>query len=130
MSTYKSSEAIYFGRLFRPFLTQGYMSGGAGYVLSREALKRFSKQALKFSALCPPPYDDAMEDIEMGHCMQNMGVKAGDTRDELGRQRFHPFSPEYHLIPDIIPSDNWFWRYDFYKTPVVSETILNLIISH
>ncbi|CAG9812858.1 unnamed protein product [Phaedon cochleariae] len=32
---------IYYGLRFKPFTKQGYMSGGAGYVLSKEALRRF-----------------------------------------------------------------------------------------
>ena len=34
-------EPIYFGCKFKPFTKQGYMSGGAGYVLSRSALKKY-----------------------------------------------------------------------------------------
>ncbi|XP_071391373.1 glycoprotein-N-acetylgalactosamine 3-beta-galactosyltransferase 1-B isoform X2 [Centroberyx affinis] len=34
-------EPVYFGRRFKPYTKQGYMSGGAGYVLSKEALRRF-----------------------------------------------------------------------------------------
>lgn len=41
LSSYEPSKAIYFGCRFKPFVKQGYMSGGAGYVLSREAVKRF-----------------------------------------------------------------------------------------
>jgi glycoprotein-N-acetylgalactosamine 3-beta-galactosyltransferase len=129
LSSHNPKSAIYFGRLFRPYLSQGYMSGGAGYVLSREALKRFSKQALKFASLCPRLHDDAMEDLEMGHCLQNMGVTAGDTRDKSLRQRFHPFVPEFHLVPGIIPADNWFWQYDYYKTPSGSNCCSSSSIS-
>lgn len=35
------NDPIYFGCKFKPYVTQGYMSGGAGYVLSKEALRRF-----------------------------------------------------------------------------------------
>ncbi len=35
-----SSHPIYFGRKFKPYVRQGWMSGGAGYVLSKEALRR------------------------------------------------------------------------------------------
>ena len=41
LKDYNSSDPLYFGRKFKPFVKQGYMSGGAGYVLSKEALRRF-----------------------------------------------------------------------------------------
>lgn len=43
------SEAVYFGCRFKPFVKQGYMSGGAGYVLSHEALKRFIEVSAELS---------------------------------------------------------------------------------
>ena len=35
-----SSTPVYFGHKFKPYVEQGYFSGGAGYVLSKEALVR------------------------------------------------------------------------------------------
>ena len=43
---YDPSEAIWFGCKYRPYVENGYMSGGAGYVLSREALDRFVQNGL------------------------------------------------------------------------------------
>ncbi|KAG7469654.1 hypothetical protein MATL_G00131130 [Megalops atlanticus] len=40
LSKHDTERPVYFGRRFRPFVAQGYMSGGAGYVLSKEALRR------------------------------------------------------------------------------------------
>jgi glycoprotein-N-acetylgalactosamine 3-beta-galactosyltransferase len=34
---YKSSDPVYFGHHFKTIVQQGYYSGGAGYVLSKEA---------------------------------------------------------------------------------------------
>lgn len=39
-------EPVYFGCKFKPFVKQGYMSGGAGYVLSRTAVKKFIEEAM------------------------------------------------------------------------------------
>ena len=41
LKDHNSSDPLYFGRRFKPYVKQGYMSGGAGYVLSKEALRRF-----------------------------------------------------------------------------------------
>lgn len=93
------------------------MSGGAGYVLSREALKRFVVDAIPNKTLCKEDHSGA-EDVEVGKCLENVGVKAEDTRDTHGRGRFFPFVPEHHLIP----SDNhdfWYWKYIYYESKEV-----------
>ena len=69
------------------------MSGGAGYVLSKEALKRFATQALKDNNICKVNDDKGMEDVEMGNCLKAVGVHNEDSRDNLGRFRFLPFTP-------------------------------------
>lgn len=106
-------DPVYFGRKFRPYVPQGYMSGGAGYVLSREALKRFVSVALLSANLCSQNVA-GVEDVEIGLCLQNCGIRAMDSRDKFGRERFHPFPPEFHLIPGAVPKDNWLWEYNYY----------------
>ena len=59
--------------------------------------------------------NDGNEDVEVGHCMNNLGIEAVDTRDDEGRKRFMPFVPEHHLIPGHIPNDSWYWQYEYYK---------------
>lgn len=44
LSRYDTNQPIYLGHKFRVLVKQGYMSGGAGYVLSREALKRLNSK--------------------------------------------------------------------------------------
>ena len=65
------------------------------------------------------------EDLEMGKCLLNVDVHPGDSRDELERERFHPFVPEHHLIPDILPKDMWYWSYSYYPAKQVRRTDKN-----
>ncbi|GBP98247.1 Glycoprotein-N-acetylgalactosamine 3-beta-galactosyltransferase 1 [Eumeta japonica] len=65
LADHDPDSPIYFGCRFKPFTPQGYMSGGAGYVLSRRALEMFINQALPQPHLCKAS-DHGAEDAEMG----------------------------------------------------------------
>lgn len=119
-----SSEPVYYGCRFKPFVKQGYMSGGAGYVLSREALRRLIEVGLRDPKKCRADGRGA-EDVEMGKCLENLGVDAGDTRDAMGRGRFFPLVPESHLIPGQMPKDFWFWTYAYYPFQEVGSQALS-----
>ncbi|XP_061838338.2 glycoprotein-N-acetylgalactosamine 3-beta-galactosyltransferase 1 isoform X1 [Nerophis lumbriciformis] len=112
LSRLPSREPLYLGRRFRPFVSQGYMSGGAAYVLSKEALRRF---ILGLSTgTCT--HSSAIEDLALGQCMQTMEVQALDTRDALGRQTFHAFPPEKYLIPHFQRHPPGHLLYEYYPT--------------
>ncbi|KAL5006244.1 hypothetical protein ScPMuIL_015050 [Solemya velum] len=104
LSNEDTNTPIYFGHHFKTIVKQGYFSGGAGYVLSKEALRRLS---LNHSVACRQ--DGGAEDAEIGACMQNLGVKAGNSTDSLGRSRFHCFDWETHLVGGY---PDWYYKYD------------------
>ncbi|KAF2363229.1 Fringe-like, partial [Trinorchestia longiramus] len=113
LKPYNSSAPLWFGRRFRKMVKKGYMSGGAGYVLSREAVRRLVEEGLPNKKKCRKDGGGA-EDVEMGKCLQSIDVISGDSRDEMGRERFFPFIPEHHLIPGHIGPKNWLWEWTFY----------------
>jgi len=99
------------------------MSGGAGYVLSREALRLFVEKGLgpEHTPKCKEAKEGGAEDVDMGQCLEALGVTAGDSRDSLGRGRFFPFVPEHHLIPGHMNKKSWYWKYIYYPSEEVSD---------
>ncbi|XP_074653159.1 glycoprotein-N-acetylgalactosamine 3-beta-galactosyltransferase 1-like [Tubulanus polymorphus] len=113
LSFHNNSEPVHFGRQLRSpreRTKQPYMSGGAGYVLSREAVRRLAEHGLGASNKCES-IESIPEDFNMGKCLGLIGVVDIDTRDEFQRDRFHPFRPEVHLFKGYLPKDFWFWKY-------------------
>lgn len=130
---YSPSDPVYFGCRFRlpghkdavfylcvfnyyilltSYFEQGYMSGGSGYVLSKEAVLRLVQIAFNDPDLCWQP-DLENEDIEVGTCLNNVNVTAPDTRDSQLRGRFLPLGPLSHLNPGSDPKF-WYWTYRWY----------------
>lgn len=92
------------------------MSGGAGYVLSKEAVIRLVEEGIPNEEKCRPGGGGG-EDVEIGRCLDKLNVIAVDTRDEFGRGRFFPYMPEYHLIPGW-NKDPWLSEHNYYHQEV------------
>ncbi|XP_030763722.1 glycoprotein-N-acetylgalactosamine 3-beta-galactosyltransferase 1-like isoform X2 [Sitophilus oryzae] len=125
---YEPTDPIYFGFRFKPYVKQGYMSGGGGYVLSKESVKRFVTEALPNPDKCKKENTGA-EDVEIGKCLENVGVAAGDSRDADGRSRFLPLFATDVLIPGAMGKEHWFWSYHYYPFNVGMECCSDNIIT-
>lgn len=125
LSRFDTEQPWYLGRRFAPFLKQGYMSGGAGYVLSKEALRRFVKG---FETGECNHYSN-LEDVALGKCMESMKVQLADTRDIMGRQTFHPFPPNHYVIRQPPRQRPWFLYYDYYPTIEGPDCCSDYIVS-
>ncbi|XP_066450122.1 glycoprotein-N-acetylgalactosamine 3-beta-galactosyltransferase 1-like [Eleutherodactylus coqui] len=124
LSNYTSDQPVFFGKRFKPFIKQGYMSGGAGYVLSKEALNRFVEGF--HIGVCQ--HTTSTEDVAIGRCMEKMGVLAGDSRDTEKRETFHPFPPQSHLT-GVFDKSFWYWAYCFHPIVEGPQCCSDLAIS-
>ncbi|XP_067649035.1 glycoprotein-N-acetylgalactosamine 3-beta-galactosyltransferase 1-like [Haliotis asinina] len=104
LTSQNKSEPVFLGHHLK--LKQGFNSGGAGYVLSKEALRRYGEKGHD-PKLCRR--DGSGEDVAFGRCMENLGVRTVNATDALGRSRFHCFRPETYLAGKY---PKWFYKYD------------------
>ena len=111
LSEQDPSEPVYFGRhILMHVVPQGYQHGGGGYVISKEALRRYGTRTKGCAKVSGP------EDVEWGRCMKTLGVKASGSEDVLGRSRFHCFDVET-FIQGTFPG--WFKWHDREKAKKV-----------
>ncbi|XP_046656575.1 glycoprotein-N-acetylgalactosamine 3-beta-galactosyltransferase 1-like isoform X2 [Daphnia pulicaria] len=113
LSAFNTSEPLWFGHKYKAIVKKGYFSGGAGYVLSKEATRRFVKEGYFNALICRHDHQGA-EDAEMGKCMENLNVSTMDTRDSKGRGRFFPFVPDSVYFPGKITTNYWYWKNIYY----------------
>ena len=81
-----TSHPAYYGQIFYRYVAGGYNSGGAGYVLGKEALRRFAKDGVRHHHC---NRRKGSEDIAMGRCLKALGVTARSTKDSYGKERFN-----------------------------------------
>ncbi|XP_035703860.1 glycoprotein-N-acetylgalactosamine 3-beta-galactosyltransferase 1 isoform X3 [Folsomia candida] len=109
LQPYDPNETLYLGCEFK-----GYMSGGAGYVLSKATVKLLVEKGLSNPKICKQG-NDGIEDVELvtGACLRNLNVTLGDSRDESGKHRFFPLRVIDHINPGRITKFryDWFWEY-------------------
>lgn len=109
------NDGLYIGRRFFPPKQEVFNSGGAGYTLDKRALEILAANI--DSPKCFPHQRGFWEDVNVANCLRvstDGQLVAFDTRDSLGRERFHPFTPGQHLtygVTHLDPND-WYVQYN------------------
>lgn len=120
LAEHSRSRPITFGFEFKTLVTRGYLSGGSGYVMSREAFRRLGARLVANESFCA---NTGVEDVDTNECLRRLGVEIESSLDEMGRQRFlvldlmshvngnfpdwlyewstHPLEKVYHLASHI-----------------------------
>ncbi|KAL5112107.1 Glycoprotein-N-acetylgalactosamine 3-beta-galactosyltransferase 1 [Taenia crassiceps] len=104
--------ASFFLLLRNQFVKQGYASSGAGYVLSRAALKLVAEAILKEEPGCRKR--GGAEDVNLGVCAEAVGVKMVDSLDEYNREAFHPFCPNAIFDRTYMDRVSWIHYYNYF----------------
>lgn len=92
-----SNISFYYGYVART-PDRFYPSGGAGYVLSNEALKQFAEQILLKPEKRNSCRTDEAEDINVAYCLARAGIFIMNARDSEQLERFHPMTFEEHFL--------------------------------
>ncbi|KAA0188872.1 Glycoprotein-N-acetylgalactosamine 3-beta-galactosyltransferase [Fasciolopsis buskii] len=92
LSTYNPEVPFILGYKHARFFAQGYPSGGAGYVLSRAALRMMVK-GFQTEEDCHSAAHSDNEDVKIGMCAQTLGIPLIDSRDSRGYHHFEYRSP-------------------------------------
>ena len=128
---YNANEPGYLGYHFNKFVDQGYMSGGAGYVISNRGFRHLIERGYN-GGLCTieKRVDDPenSEDVETGRCLEASGVPIWSSLDVEGSQTFHPYQPERHLT-GTLPAFMYSWSKDPVQTVSYWSTFKNRILS-
>jgi glycoprotein-N-acetylgalactosamine 3-beta-galactosyltransferase len=81
--------------------SKGFLQGGTGVIISREALRLFVQALRNDSQFCVM-FHGGFEDQEIANCFRKINIYPGDTRDGVYRERF--FMEMFHQIWEQ-PSD-------------------------
>ncbi|XP_018022250.1 glycoprotein-N-acetylgalactosamine 3-beta-galactosyltransferase 1-like isoform X2 [Hyalella azteca] len=129
LSLYDPEFPIHFGQRYTSSNPEGYMTGGAGFVISRAALRKFVEEALPDPQKCRASDIGEDDDVEVGRCLTNVGVVAGDSRDELGRGRFFYQPPADQLSYALQGNKSWEWPHSFYPPKLGPDWLSSTAIS-
>ncbi|RZF38424.1 hypothetical protein LSTR_LSTR012195 [Laodelphax striatellus] len=79
-----------------------YNTAEAGYVLSMGAIQMLLSIFNSTEACLAGGKHWRNEDYHLGRHLYGLGVRPEDTRDKVGRGRFHTFTPEQLYLPDDV----------------------------
>nr|CAH0112998.1 unnamed protein product [Daphnia galeata] len=116
LSSFNASMPLHLGFKYEhPKVRHGFMSGGSGYVLTKEAIRRFveksqgSTRNFTSGKQCVLDHEGA-EDLNLGICLEELNVTAGDSRDENKVERFLPWSLEDMICGHLKNPGFWYLR--------------------
>jgi hypothetical protein len=114
-----SSIPINFGRNWNIIVESGYESGGAGYVLSREAMMRLGEALDRNNTFCS---NTGVEDVDTASCLRKLNVSSGSKIYPNTDQLFNAYNFKRDIVnKKNIISFHYCSPLDIYKLNYLSE---------
>lgn len=114
----KTGKPLYLGRRFKIWNNTRnlFNTGGPGYLTNRHGLKLLGSQLE--AKRCGEYEGGWHEDVVIAQCFKSVGVLPMDTRDEQGREMFHPFQPYHHMSANMVwqakhMTNDWYVQYTY-----------------
>lgn len=98
-------DPVSYGYDFNIIVKNIYHSGGAGYLLTNEAMDRLVKELNTNGSSCK---NTGIEDVDVASCLRKLNVTSKKSLDYRGRERFHPLSMEDSFSNNI---PDWLFSY-------------------
>jgi len=111
------NEAMWFGCNMKKHTPSGYMSGGAGYVLSKLAVKKYVEGMNDKNNKECSHKTRTNDDPSIAICLYKQGVKFMDSSDAEGKFRFNVFEPRV-LVTGLVRNHQWFINSTWYPFTV------------
>ena len=134
VKTLHPKDAFIGNRLKEPVSGTVFNSGGAGFVLSSDVVRKFvssknEKCMAKSNMLAvwsnqPRSKNGKFCDVRVALCLHSLEVNPQDTTDSTGAERFHPLSPSKmkSLSKD---KSSWYWTHKYDKSTLYSENLVS-----
>ncbi|KAH7464719.1 Glycoprotein-N-acetylgalactosamine 3-beta-galactosyltransferase 1 [Phytophthora ramorum] len=87
-----------------------YNSGGPGYVMNNLYVERLVKNIPEWTCLSDSDGATVPDDLAISFCLAWEGVYPWNTRDHLGRERWHALGPRHSFVKQN-NTDSWLFRY-------------------
>ena len=126
LSDKNPSMPVTYGYDFKEEVSEGYHSGGAGYVLSKTSFNRIGSALSLDYSFCP---NTGTEDVDIARCLRKLDVHPNKSIDSLNRERFHLFNISMHYYGYYETAFKWVLKYSKNGLTKVNNKIFYFKIS-
>jgi len=122
ISEYDPKKPIVLGYRWGFYEPRGFVDG-AVYIVSNEGMQVFNT-IMRNNSICPD-FHRAEEDQELSRCMAKVGIYPPDTRDKMGKERFHHFHIDEFKSSEIskFVSENAFYGFDTFPKGISEASV-------